>query len=243
VIFMTRGKIRIVAHRRRREGRTNYHKRLALVKSGKNRLVVRKTVKSLVCQIVDYKHKGDLTLVSASTKDLSEFGWNGGTGKLPSSYLVGYLCAMRAKDKKPGEVILDIGLQRSTKGSRIYAALKGAVDGGLNIPFSEDILPSEERIRGLHIQAVAEKNSAMFSGLKKSGLDAQKISKHFDDVKEKISKAKPVVKKATKKPVKKAPAKNVVAAKKAAPKKKATKKTTKKVVKTPTKRAAKKNVK
>jgi len=83
---MVRGKVRIVAHRRRREGRTNYHKRLGLVKSGKNRFVVRKTVSSLVCQIVDYKHKGDLTMISVSTKDLSEFGWKGGTGNLPSSY-------------------------------------------------------------------------------------------------------------------------------------------------------------
>jgi len=134
---------------------------------------------------------------------------------------------------KLGEVILDIGMQRSTKGSRIYAALKGAVDGGLNVPYSEEILPSDERIRGLHIQVVAEKNAAMFSGLKKSGLDAQKISNHFDDVKAKISKAKPVVKKAKKaekKPAPKAQAKKPAAkkaTKKAAPKKKISKKTKK----------------
>ncbi len=227
---MARGKIRIVAHRRRREGRTNFRKRLSLVKSGKRRLVVRKTANGMVCQIVDYRHKGDVTLVSATAKELSAFGWKGGTGNLPGSYLVGYLCAVRAKEKKIGEAILDIGLQRSTKGSRVYAALKGALDGGINVPFSEDILPSDERIRGLHIQAIAEKSPAMFSGLKKSGLDAKNMSAHFDEVKAKISKAKtsakkPVEKKAAKKP---APKKNV---KKPAPKKPAKK---------PAKKAAKK---
>jgi large subunit ribosomal protein L18 len=226
---MVRGKIRIVAHRRRREGRTNFRKRLSLVKSGKKRLVVRKTANSLICQIIDYKHEGDVTMVSATGKELPAFGWKGGTGNLPGSYLVGYLCAVRAKEKKIGEAILDIGLQRSTKGSRVYAALKGALDGGINVPFSEDILPSDERIRGLHIQGMAEKNPSMFSGLKKSGIDAKKMSKHFDEVKAKISKAKPIAKKpsprkvAAKKPAPKKPAKKT-APKKAAPKKAAPKK-------------------
>jgi large subunit ribosomal protein L18 len=233
---MVRGKIRIVAHRRRREGRTNFHKRLSLVKSGKKRLVVRKTANSLICQVVDYRHRGDVTLVSATAKELSAFGWKGGAGNLPGSYLVGYLCAVRAKDKNINEAILDIGLQRSTKGSRIYAALKGALDGGLNVPFSEDILPSDERIRGIHIQGMAEKNAAMFSGLKKSGLDVKNMSKHFDEVKAKISKAKPAAKKPTKKAVPKK------ASKKPEPKK-AVKKPAKKVVKKPPKKATQKKAK
>jgi large subunit ribosomal protein L18 len=228
---MVRGKVRVVAHRRRREGRTNFHKRLSLVKSGKKRLVVRKTANSLVCQIVDYKHKGDVTLVSANAKELSAFGWKGGTGNLPSSYLVGYLCAVRAKEKNIGGAILDIGLQRSTKGSRVYAALKGALDGGINVPLSEDILPSDERIRGVHIQGMAEKNAAMFSGLKKSGIDAKKMSKHFDEVKAKISKAKPSAKKPAKKTAPKKAAPKKSAPKKAAPKKAAKKPAPKKAAK------------
>jgi len=39
----------------------------------------------------------------------------------------------------------------NTKGSRIFACLKGVVDAGISIPFSEDILPSKERISGQHI--------------------------------------------------------------------------------------------
>ncbi len=227
---MVRGKVRVVAHRRRREGRTNFRKRLSLVKSGKKRLVVRKTSNGLVCQIVDYKHKGDVTLISATAKELPGFGWKGGTGNLPGSYLVGYLCAVRAREKNISEAILDIGLQRSTKGSRVYATLKGALDGGINVPFSEDILPSDERIRGLHIQAIAEKKAAMFSGLRKSGLDAKDMSKHFDEVKARISK----VKIPEKKPSPRKVAAKKPALKKAIPKKAAKKPAAKKTVKKPT---------
>jgi large subunit ribosomal protein L18 len=187
---MARGKTYLVAHRRRREGRTNYHKRFELVKSGKHRLVVRKARDSLVCQIVFYRKGGDLTVASATTKDLSAFGWKGGAGNIPSSYLVGYLCGMRSKARKVNEAILDIGIQRSTPGSRIYAALKGAVDAGLDVPFSEEILPSEERIRGTHISNISKVNTGMFSGLKKAGLDPKDFSKHFDETKAKIGSGK-----------------------------------------------------
>ncbi len=46
---------------------------------------------------------------------------------------------------------MDIGLQTPQKGAKIFASLKGIVDAGVEIPHSEDILPSEERIRGEHI--------------------------------------------------------------------------------------------
>ena len=59
-----------VPFRRRREGKTNYHKRLALLKSGKPRLVVRKTLNHHVAQIVLYDPKGDRTIVSAHTREL-----------------------------------------------------------------------------------------------------------------------------------------------------------------------------
>ena len=49
------------------------------------------------------------------------------------------------------EAILDIGLAASSRGSRAYAALRGMVDCGLEIPHSEDVLPSDERVNGSHI--------------------------------------------------------------------------------------------
>jgi large subunit ribosomal protein L18 len=41
-----------VPWRRRREGKTNYYKRLKLIRSGKPRLVVRRTNKYIIAQIV-----------------------------------------------------------------------------------------------------------------------------------------------------------------------------------------------
>lgn len=36
---------------------------------------------------------------------------------------------------------MDVGLHRTTTGARVFAAMKGAVDGGLNIPHSTKRFP------------------------------------------------------------------------------------------------------
>jgi len=193
---MPKGRKTIVPHRRRRQMKTDYHSRLRLLKSGKPRIVVRKSVKNVICQIVEYHIAGDKTLFSADSKELSKFGWNAGTGNIPAAYLTGLLCGVRAK-KKVKEAVFDMGLYRSTKGSRLYAALKGAVDGGLNIAHSHDILPAENRIKGQHIASYAEhvkKESAesykkMFSGYLKAKVAPEDLPAHFEEVKAKILKA------------------------------------------------------
>eukprot|EP00486_Rosalina_sp_Unknown_P014995 CAMPEP_0201594394 /NCGR_PEP_ID=MMETSP0190_2-20130828/191722_1 /ASSEMBLY_ACC=CAM_ASM_000263 /TAXON_ID=37353 /ORGANISM="Rosalina sp." /LENGTH=255 /DNA_ID=CAMNT_0048053989 /DNA_START=303 /DNA_END=1070 /DNA_ORIENTATION=+ len=49
----------------------------------------------------------------------------------------------KAGDKiyRPFKCLLDIGLARSSTGARVFGALKGAVDGGLDIPHSEKRFP------------------------------------------------------------------------------------------------------
>ena len=47
--------------------------------------------------------------------------------------------------------ILDLGLQRPSKGGRLFAALQGLLDSGVAVPHSPDVLPSKERVRGAHI--------------------------------------------------------------------------------------------
>jgi len=136
--------------KRRREDKTNYRKRLGLIKSNKTRLVIRKSLSNISIQFVNFIPKGDQTIASASSVELKKFGWNR-TGNIPAAYLTGLLAGKKAKDKKIEEAVLDLGLQRSTKGSRIYAALKGVLDSGVNVPHSADILPSEDRIKGKHI--------------------------------------------------------------------------------------------
>jgi len=39
--------------------------------------------------------------------------------------------------RRPFKALLDVGLARTTTGSRVFAAMKGALDGGLNVPHSE----------------------------------------------------------------------------------------------------------
>lgn len=136
--------------KRRREKKTNYKRRLALIKSGKTRLVIRKSLSNISVQFINYKPEGDYTIISTVSTELKKLGWNK-TGNVPAAYLTGFLAGKKAKEKKIEEAILDLGLQTSTKGSRIYAALKGVLDAGVKIPHSKDILPSEDRIKGKHI--------------------------------------------------------------------------------------------
>ena len=181
---MTRGKVRVIAHRRRREGRTDYRQRFRLLKSGKPRLVIRRSKNSISCQIVKHDPNGDKTMVTARPGDLEKFGWKSSKGNLPCAYLTGMLCGIEAKKVGVKSAILDMGLQTSTKASRIYGALKGALDSGLEVPHSPDVLPSIERIRGLHIEEYS-KSKGKLAGV--SGL--------FDDVKKRMGSGKVSAKK------------------------------------------------
>ena len=142
--------------KRRYKKKTNYRRRLALLLSGKPRLVVRRSLNHMMAQVVKYERDGDKVLASATTKELEKFGWKGSTSNIPASYLLGLLIGKKAVKAKVKEVVLDMGLQNNQAGSRIYATLKGAVDAGLKIPHSEDIYPSEERIKGDHIANYGE---------------------------------------------------------------------------------------
>ena len=142
---------KFVQYRRKREGKTNYKKRLELLKSGKLRLVVRKSLRNVIVQIVEYHVDGDKTLVKVSSKELKKHGWTGYGRNTPSAYLVGLLCGVKAKENKITEAILDLGLHPSRKGTILYAVLKGVVDSGLNVAHSKEIFPSDDRIMGKHI--------------------------------------------------------------------------------------------
>ncbi len=148
---MSQGPRYRVPLRRRREARTDYRARLGLLRSGLPRAVVRKTLNNTVVQLVAFDPKGDRVLASAISRELRKHEWNGATGNVPAAYLTGYLAGKRAVAQGVEKAVLDIGLVQPTKGGRIFAALKGLVDAGLEIPHGEEVLPSEERLRGAHI--------------------------------------------------------------------------------------------
>ncbi|HON81623.1 MAG TPA: 50S ribosomal protein L18 [Methanoregulaceae archaeon] len=144
-----------VPFRRRKEGRTDYYRRAKLVVSDRPRMVVRKTNRHIIIQMVSASLEGDHTLVTASSADLARFGYRGSMSNTPAAYLTGILFAVRALNADHQSAVLDIGLHRATPGSRVFAALKGAVTAGLDIPHGEAVLPDESRVKGAHIAAYA----------------------------------------------------------------------------------------
>ncbi|MCK9631447.1 MAG: 50S ribosomal protein L18 [Methanoregula sp.] len=150
---MATGSRYFVPFRRRREGKTDYYQRTRLVVADVPRMVVRKTNRHIIVQLVTAEMDGDRTLVAANSKELEKYGFKGSTSNTPAAYLTGMLFAIKAKKAGQDSAVLDIGLNRATPGARVFAALKGAVDGGLDIPYGEEILPSEERLKGAHIAA------------------------------------------------------------------------------------------
>ena len=142
-------KIKTNPLRRKKEGKTDYKKRLGLLKGGLARLVVRKFNKNVIAQIITYSPSGDKVESQAHSKELEKYGWKESKNNVPASYLVGMLLSKKTKIK---EAILDTGLQKPTKGSRIYSTVKGCIDGGMKIPHDAEVFPSKERIIGKHIQ-------------------------------------------------------------------------------------------
>ena len=183
-----------VAFRRRREGKTDYKARMSLVDYDKSRLVVRVSNSHATVQVIDYAPEGDVTVASAVSKQLAKYGYKGSTGNISAFYLTAYLCAKRAIAAGVDYAILDIGLKSPIKGSKIFAALKGAVDAGLEIPHGDFIFPEDERIRGEHVANYAESLDAedvakKFSKYFERGLNPVNLPENFDETIKNIDEA------------------------------------------------------
>ncbi|MDO8459853.1 MAG: 50S ribosomal protein L18 [Nanoarchaeota archaeon] len=150
--------------RRRKEAKTDYRARLALLKSEKPRLVIRRTNRYLIAQLVESDIAQDKVIMSVTSKDLISKGWPsekiGSLKSLPAAYLTGYLIGKMGKQKIK-EAVLDIGMHRNMHKSRIYAVLKGAVDAGLIVPHSKEALPEIDKItknkQSINIEKIKEK--------------------------------------------------------------------------------------
>ncbi|KAJ3310519.1 60S ribosomal protein L5, partial [Blyttiomyces sp. JEL0837] len=136
--------------------------------SPKYRLVVRITNADIIAQVVYAKITGDVVMAAAYSHELPRYGIEVGLTNWAAGYATGLLIARRIltqlnlADKyegnqnvdgtyyeveaiddapRPFQAFLDTGLRRSTTGHRIFAVLKGAVDGGLKVPHSENRFP------------------------------------------------------------------------------------------------------
>jgi large subunit ribosomal protein L18 len=187
---MSYKKIFTVPLRRKRQGRTDYKLRLGFLKHKSLRLVVRKTNQHMLVQLVKYGVDGDSVVYSAHSRELKKFGWDINCANIPAAYLTGLLIGIRAKGK---EAIVDLGLQIPRQGTKLYAAVKGASDGGLNVRYSEDIVPDEKRLMGEHISSYAknlrkdkEKYEKTYSKYLKMSKEPEKIQEYFNNTKQKI---------------------------------------------------------
>jgi len=169
-----------VPMRRRREARTDYHQRLRLLKSGKPRLVARKSNTQVRAQLVETGPQGDQTVASARAEELEEYGWEAPTGNMPAAYLTGLLAGLRALEAGREQAVLDIGLNSPTPGSKVFAVQEGAIDAGLEIPHNDKVLAEWPRTRGEHIAEYAEQQDGLYSG----DFDATDLPAHFDEMRE-----------------------------------------------------------
>jgi len=134
----------------------------------KYRLIVRLSNRDITCQIAYARIEGDRIVCAAYSHELPRFGVKVGLTNYAAAYSTGLLVARRILQKLgldslysgcvdvtgeeylveplddgPGafRCYLDVGLTRTTTGARVFGAMKGAVDGGLNIPHSVKRFP------------------------------------------------------------------------------------------------------
>jgi len=134
----------------------------------KYRLVVRFSNRDITCQVIYSRIEGDKVLCAAYSHELPQYGVKVGLTNYAAAYCTGLLLARRllsqlgldklyvgttevtgeefnveAVEDGPGafRCYLDVGLMRTSTGARVFGAMKGAVDGGLNIPHSTKRFP------------------------------------------------------------------------------------------------------
>jgi len=131
---------------------------------------VRFTNRDFVCQIVAADLTHDKCIAVAYSHELPRYGISVGLTNYAAAYATGLLLARRVNDKfklnyagvkeangedfeveadesgpKPFHALLDVGLLRTSTGARVFGALKGAVDGGLDIPHNNHRFPGSKR--------------------------------------------------------------------------------------------------
>lgn len=177
--------------RRIRERKTNYRKREKLLIGKKDFVTVNVSDQNVSAQLIRPDLLGDKVMASVHSNELISYGWKGSRKNIPSCYLVGLLLGKKCLQKKITSAILYIGKRHFT--TKIAACLKGLSEAGLEMPFSKDIIPSEERIQGNHIAEYAKKiktnddlYKSRFSSNLGLGLDPEKYPSHFSEVKDRI---------------------------------------------------------
>jgi len=154
-----------IGKRRRREAKTDYAKRIRLLKSNSPRLVFRKTNKYLIAQYTISKEAKDEIKLGGNSKELLKFGWPkeflGSLKSISAAYLLGVLMSKKIKEKKLEKPIVDFGMIKMIHKTKTYAFLKGLKDSGLDINCDDKFCPDDNRLKGEHM-----KNKIAFEEIK-----------------------------------------------------------------------------
>jgi len=142
--------------RRKLEGKTDYGKRLKLLKSHSPRLIFRKTNRYIISQYITSKASQDKIEIGITSKKLKQFGWpdefDGSLKSIPAAYLTGLLMGREINKKGLKTPIVDFGMIRVLGKNRGYAFLKGIADAGVKIKCDEEQFPDEERLSGKNLR-------------------------------------------------------------------------------------------
>ncbi len=178
--------MKVVPFRRKREQKTDYKKRLNLLKSKTPRLVIRLTKNNVTAQIIKFKPAGDEVVCTITGKQLEKLGYNLNKGNTCAAYLAGLAIGKAALAKKITTAIPDFGLHGVVKKTRLFAVIKGAIEAGLKINCPKEVLPSDERVSGKHVEDYAKLKEDAFSNYIKKGIKVNEITKTIQTVKNKI---------------------------------------------------------
>jgi large subunit ribosomal protein L18 len=141
---------------RRREGKTDYGKRIKLLSGESPRIVFRKTNRYIIAQYVTAVEAKDKIEIGITSKALEKYGWpkelGGSLKSIMASYLIGFLMGKKILKEKKEKPIFDIGMTSSIHKTKPYAFLKGLIDSGLKLNHDSKIFPEEDRIKGKHMK-------------------------------------------------------------------------------------------
>jgi large subunit ribosomal protein L18 len=145
-----------VQKRRRRENKTDYLKRLKLLKGECPRVVFRRTNRYLIAQYLTSEEAQDKVIIGMDSRELKKYGWpkelQGSLKSITAAYLTGYLIGKRIIKEKLENPILDSGMIRVIHKNRTYAFIKGMIDSGIKINCKKELFPEESRIKGEHLK-------------------------------------------------------------------------------------------
>jgi len=158
-------------------------------KTPKYRFVVRFTNKDVVCQIIAADLTHDVVLAAAYAHELPRYGVKLGLTNFAAAYCTGLLLARRVNAKfnlkyegttdvngeefhvepeeegpRPFKALLDVGLARTTTGSKVFGALKGAADGGLHVPHNDRRFPGSKKEGGEFVGSPETVRKYIFAG-------------------------------------------------------------------------------